>query len=63
MSCEQCYHNEVCEALYEMNGIPRIGTSQCAYFRDKKDIVPRERYENVLENLKAVLAERGEEDG
>lgn len=27
-----------------------------------EQVVPRERYENVLENLKAVLAERGEED-
>jgi hypothetical protein len=25
-----------------------------------EQVVPRERYENVLENLKAVLAERGE---
>jgi hypothetical protein len=28
-----------------------------------EQVVPRERYENVLENLKAVLAERGEEEG
>ena len=35
MTCEKCYHNEVCKALYELNGIPRIGSSQCAYFRDK----------------------------
>lgn len=27
-----------------------------------EQVVPRERYENVLENLKAVLAESGEED-
>lgn len=35
MTCEKCYHNEVCKALYELNGIPRIGTTECAYFRDK----------------------------
>lgn len=39
MTCEKCYHNEVCEALYKMNGIPRIGASQCAYFRDKSRFV------------------------
>lgn len=35
MTCEKCYHNEVCKALYELNGIPRIGATECAYFRDK----------------------------
>lgn len=35
MTCEKCYHNEVCQALYELNGIPRIGATECAYFRDK----------------------------
>lgn len=39
MSCENCYHNEVCEALWKMNGIPRIGKSQCAYFRDKSCLI------------------------
>ena len=34
MSCDKCLHNEVCTALYELNGIPRIGSSQCAFFRD-----------------------------
>lgn len=39
MNCERCYHNEVCKALYELNGIPRIGASQCAYFRDKEHLI------------------------
>lgn len=39
MTCEKCYHNEVCKALYELNGIPRIGTTECAYFRDKDHLL------------------------
>ena len=39
MSCKECYHNEVCEALWQMNGIPRIASSQCAYFRNTADVV------------------------
>lgn len=39
MTCEKCYHNEVCKALYELNGIPRIGTTECAYFRDKDHLI------------------------
>lgn len=39
MTCEKCYHNEVCKALYELNGIPRIGATECAYFRDKDHLI------------------------
>ena len=39
MICEKCYHNEVCEALYELNGIPRIGATECAYFRDNDHLL------------------------
>ena len=39
MTCKKCYHNEVCEALYELNGIPRIGATECAYFRDKDRLI------------------------
>lgn len=39
MSCDKCLHNEVCTALYELNGIPRIGSSQCAFFRDEAKYV------------------------
>lgn len=39
MTCEKCYHNEVCKALYELNGIPRIGATECAYFRDKDHLL------------------------
>ena len=39
MTCEKCYHNEVCKALYELNGIPRIGATECAYFRDKDRLI------------------------
>ena len=35
MTCDKCYHNEVCTALYEMNGVPRIGATECAYYKDK----------------------------
>ena len=39
MTCEKCYHNDVCKALYELNGIPRIGATDCAYFRDKDRLI------------------------
>ena len=39
MTCKECYHNEVCEALYELNGVPRIFACQCAYFRNTADVV------------------------
>ena len=39
MTCKECYHNEVCEALYELNGVPRIFARQCAYFRNTADVV------------------------
>ena len=39
MTCKECYHNEVCEALYELNGVPRIFACQCAYFRSTADVV------------------------
>lgn len=39
MTCEKCYHNEVCKALYELNRIPRIGATECAYFRDKDHLL------------------------
>ena len=39
MTCKECYHNEVCEALYELNGVPRIFACQCAYFRNAADVV------------------------
>lgn len=39
MTCEKCYHNEVCKALYKLNGISRIGATECAYFRDKDHLL------------------------
>jgi len=34
--CKDCTHNEVCTALYELNGIPKVGgSSHCGYFRNK----------------------------
>lgn len=33
--CENCVHYDVCEELWQMNGIPKVGVSQCAFFKDK----------------------------
>ena len=36
MSCKDCLHYEICEALYEMNGISKIFPSQCAFYKNNK---------------------------
>ncbi len=51
MTCDKCYHNEVCSALYEMNGVPRIGASECAYFKDKARVVEVVPVENFMGNM------------
>ena len=48
MTCKDCYHNEVCEALYELNGVPRIFACQCAYFRNAADVVEVVRCKNCM---------------
>ena len=34
MTCKDCIHHDVCEAL-EMNGLSKIHPKQCGYFTDK----------------------------
>lgn len=51
MTCDKCYHNEVCETLYEMNGVPRIGATECAYFKDKERVVEVVPVENFMGNM------------
>ena len=34
MTCDNCIHYDVCEAL-EMNGIAKVHPIQCGYFNDK----------------------------
>lgn len=36
MSCKDCLHYEICEALYEMNGISKIFPSQCSFYKNNK---------------------------
>ena len=36
MTCKDCLHYEICEALYEMNGISKIFPSQCAFYKNNK---------------------------
>ena len=38
--CENCVHYDVCEELWQMNGIPKVGVSQCAFFKDHTRIHP-----------------------
>lgn len=33
--CEDCYHNEMCQALENYNGIVRIPAACCGHFKDK----------------------------
>lgn len=36
--CKDCTHNEVCTALYELNGVPKVGGStHCGYFSKMDD--------------------------
>lgn len=37
--CENCYHNEMCQALENCNGIMKIPANCCEYFRDNSLIV------------------------
>ena len=39
MTCNDCIHNEVCEELEQKNGISKIFTCQCAFFKNKADFV------------------------
>lgn len=36
MTCKDCLHYEICEALYEMNGISKIFPSQCTFYKNNK---------------------------
>lgn len=38
MTCKDCIHNDVCEAL-EMNGLAKVHPKQCGYFTDKSRYV------------------------
>ena len=35
MTCNNCIHYDVCEALYQGNGIPKVSPIHCGVFKDK----------------------------
>lgn len=37
--CENCYHNEMCQALEICNGITKISADCCGYYKDKSQIL------------------------
>ena len=37
--CENCYHNEMCQALEVCNGVMKIPANCCDYYKDKSLIV------------------------
>lgn len=41
-TCNGCVHCDVCDRLYELNGIPKIGTTYCGCFKDKSLLAPCE---------------------
>lgn len=54
--CKDCIHNEVCDRLYELNGIPKIGGTDCGCFKDKSDVAPKsEVARDILSDLKKAV--------
>lgn len=37
--CENCYHNEMCQAMEDCSGLTRIPADFCDYYKDKSLIV------------------------
>lgn len=58
MTCNDCIHNEVCEELEQKNGISKIFTCQCAFFKNKADFVEVVRCERC-KYCKAIIDRDG----
>ena len=53
--CEDCYNYDICEIMSSQYGICRIHPFQCAYYKQKSDVVQKsavERLEVEIETLK-----------
>lgn len=53
--CKDCIHNEVCDRLYELNGIPKIGGTDCGCFKDKSDVAPKSEVVELEKTLAKCL--------
>jgi hypothetical protein len=56
--CKDCIHNEVCDRLYELNGIPKIGGTDCGCFKDKSDVAPKSEVAREIFEEIGTLFER-----
>ena len=53
--CKDCIHNEVCDRLYELNGIPKIGGTDCGCFKDKSDVAPQNEVDKLIGKFECFL--------
>lgn len=50
VTCKECLHFEVCEAL-EQNGINKVSPIQCGCYKPTADVVPKTEVEKLQKEL------------
>lgn len=53
-NCEECSHYPICEIMSDQYGISKIYPSQCGYFQNSADVVPKSEVERLQIEIEAL---------
>ena len=56
--CEDCLHYEICEIMNEQYGISKVYPSQCGFYTNTADVVPKSEVEGLQVQIEHLTAEK-----
>jgi hypothetical protein len=53
--CEDCLHYEICEIMSEQYGISKVYPSQCGFYTNTADVVPKSEVDKIISTFEVWL--------